>query len=615
MTARSSSQSSSNQMANAVGLSAPAGQAHIFGKTSGWYHGAKYDTGDMWQAAINGENDTLKRCLKAGLNVNHSRWVKADKVVGTGARSVADAVACRNNVKAMSLLIEHGVDFSGTTMAAFVSHTQSQRAFLLTGDDRKLAEKEPWTTPLHLACRYGYLDLVRIILEEGHADPNTRDCQNRTGLHATIIGNGVPAVAKLLIDRGATVDAKDMSEATPLAVAALYGKLELVELLMNHGAVLDAIDSRGETALYNASLRNHSSVVAALVARGANIDLRNIDGMSPFFKAASSLKTEGMDTLTECGADTDTRDKNGCTALIRASMAKNIPLIMHLLKLGVDIDAEDSDGWTPFFVAMLHNDEDLIRIFLAYGSNMEKTDHHHNTALHQAAMLGASLVIRHMLALHTFNNTNNTQMNIFGETPLAIACKHNNSPVVKILLKHGANPHQIDPNGYRAIDRAMYWGSHACVRLLLEAGVAIDDRMLHALQQGKHDKADGAGSHDMILVRLQSQYPALAQPLTTTSSQLRDLFSRTIKRDNLSASMREKQGKPPLDLTLSIDEKSSEEVVSPDPFEACIPKPPPPIIINNSTTNIKANGTGTLEVGAAGANLALGITNTILNSI
>ena len=302
-------------MANAAGFSAPGVQSKIFGKTSGWYHGAKYDIANMWTAAIARDNDTLKRCLKASLNVNYSRWVKGDKIVGTGARSVADVVACRNDAKAMGLLIEHGVDLSGTAIAMFVSSTRVQRDLLVTGDDRKLVEKDPWTTPLHLACRYGYIDLVRIILDEGCADPNTRDSQSRTGLHTTIVGKGVLDVAKLLLDRGAAVDAKDQSGSTPLAVAALFGKLELVELLIDHGAVIDAVDSRGETALYNASLRNHSGVVAALAARGANVNLQNIDGMSAFFKAASTLKNDNMDILMECGGDTDARDNNGCTAL------------------------------------------------------------------------------------------------------------------------------------------------------------------------------------------------------------------------------------------------------------------------------------------------------------
>jgi ankyrin repeat protein len=598
-------------MANAAGLNAPGVHTNIFGKTSGWYHGAKYDIGDMWKAAVSGDNDTFKRCLKANLNVNHTRWVKGDKVVGTGARSAADAVACRNNINGMRLLIEHGVDLSGKSTATFSSSTRMQRDLLLTGDDRKLAEKEPWTTPLHLACRYGYTDLVRIILLEGHADPDTRDSQSRTALHTTVVGKGILNVAKLLLDRGAAVDAKDQSGSTPLAVAALFGKLELVELFIDHGATIDATDCSGETALYNASLRNHSEVVAALAAHGAKLDLQNNNGMSAFFKAASTLKIDIMDILTECGGDTDTRDNNGCTALARATMAKNMPLVTHLLQLGVDIDAEDSDKWTPLFTAMIHNDESLLRLLLTYGSSLGKTDNYGNTALHQAAILGATLVVRHMLAFH-LRDIDHSQMNIFGETSMALACKHNNSPIVKVLLKNGANPHHVDPSGYRALDRAMYWGSYACIHHLLEAGAAIDNRALLALQQGKHDNPDNTKKYVMISTRLQSRNPALVFPPATISSVLQDLFAQTLKHSDLLARMREKQDKPALDMNLSNDQMSDEEVVSPDPFEACIPKVLPSQIINNSTVNIKANGTSALEIGAVGTNLALGITSTVL---
>lgn len=611
-TSRSSSQSSSTQILNSAVSNTPGAQSNIFGKTSGWYHGAKFDVADMWKAALNRDHDTLKRCIKAGLNINHARWVKDDSVLGTGARSVADAIACKNDMASMRLLVEHGVDLSGSTIATFVSKTLVQRDFLLTGAHRKVAEKAPWTTPLHLACRYSYIGLVRIILDDGHADPNTRDSQNQTGLHTTVIGKGVADVARLLLDRGAMVDVRDHLDATPLTIAAFYGKLELVELLIEYGANIDATDSRGETALYNASLRSHSDVVVALAARGADIDLKNIDGMSAFFKAASMLNTNIMNILIECGGDTDTRDSNGCTALARATMANNIPLMMHLLQLGVDIDGTDSDGWTPLLTAMVHNGENLIRPLLAYGSNVEKTDNYNNTALHQAAILGATLVTRHILALHSHNRIDYSEMNVFGETPLALACKHNSSPIVKVMLGYGVNPHHVDPNGYRALDRAMYWGSFACVRHLLEAGAGIDSRALLALQQGKHDNPDGAGNHDIILAQLGSKYPGLCLPIATMPSPLRDLFAQTMSRNHIRTRMCEKQGKPALDLISSKDEKSNEEIISPDPFESCIPKPPPSQIINNNTTNIKANGTSVMEIGAVGTSIALGITNTVL---
>ncbi|KAH8592306.1 ankyrin repeat-containing domain protein [Bisporella sp. PMI_857] len=438
------------------------------------------------------------------------------------------------------------------------------------------------------------------------------DSQGRVALQMAIIWGGKLDVAKLLLDRGAMVGAKDNLDSAPLAVAAFLGKLEVVELFLDHGAVIDATDSRGETALYNASLRNHSGVIAELAARGANLDFQNIDGMSAFFKAASTLKTDTMDILTKCGADTDARDNNGCTALARATMANNMPLITHLLQLGVDIDAEDNDGWTPLFVAMIHNEENLIRLLLTYRSNMEMTDNHGNTALHQAAILGATLVVRYILALNPFNSHNHSQLNLFGETPLALASKHDRSPIVKVLLKHGANPHHVDPNGHRALDRAMYWGSFACVRLLLKAGASVDSTALIALQQGKLDNCGDARKYNMIFSWLQSQYPQSVLPTATKSPQLADHFARTISHNDLRRRMHEKQGKPNLVLDPFKDRKSGEEAASSDPFEACIPKTPPSQIINNSTMNIKVNESSALEIGEIGTNLALGITNTVL---
>lgn len=288
------------------------------------------------------DNDILERCLKAGSKANYCRWVKGDKVLSTGARSIADLVTFRNDVTAMRLLVEHGVDLSGSVITKFVSSIQAPQDLPLMGDDGKLVENEGWTTLLHLACGYGYIDLIRIILDAGHvSSPNTRDFRGRTGLHTTISGIGVLDVAELLIDKGADIDANYQLGLTPLAFAAVLNNLEVLKLLLDHSAAIDATDRFGLTDLYHASLRNHSTIVTALAARGIQIDLRNNDGKCAFSKAASLLKTDIKDILTECGGDTVARDNNGCTALARATMAKNIPLITHLLQLGVDIDAEE----------------------------------------------------------------------------------------------------------------------------------------------------------------------------------------------------------------------------------------------------------------------------------
>jgi ankyrin repeat protein len=60
-------------------------------------------------------------------------------------------------------------------------------------------------------------------------------------------------IVRLLIDRGAEVDAQDETHITPLHLAAFWGSVEAVRLLIQHGADVTAQDGSSMTPLHSAS--------------------------------------------------------------------------------------------------------------------------------------------------------------------------------------------------------------------------------------------------------------------------------------------------------------------------------------------------------------------------
>ena len=77
-------------------------------------------------------------------------------------------------------------------------------------------------------------------------------------------------MVKLLLEKGANVNAKDNGNgAPPLIIAALAGHKEVAEMLIGKGADVNAKDNEGNTALSLASSRGHNSVVELLKSRGA----------------------------------------------------------------------------------------------------------------------------------------------------------------------------------------------------------------------------------------------------------------------------------------------------------------------------------------------------------
>ena len=86
--------------------------------------------------------------------------------------------------------------------------------------------------------------------------------------------NGHLKIAKLLVQRGASVDVNDKQE-TPHYQAVSNGIVAIHRLLIDHGANLHSADSNGCTLLHAASQRGHLGVVKLLLQRGADVDILN----------------------------------------------------------------------------------------------------------------------------------------------------------------------------------------------------------------------------------------------------------------------------------------------------------------------------------------------------
>ena len=176
-------------------------------------------------------------------------------------------------------------------------------------------------TPLHLAARYGRVEVVRVLLEHG-ASVGAEDNEGKNSLHLAAISGSVDTVRVLLEpEHGANVSAEDNEGKTPLHLAANSGRDEVVRVLFEHGANVSVEDNQGRTPLHLAAISGSVDTVRVLLEHGANVGAKDNEGRTPLHAAADSWGVEVVRVLLEHGANVGAEDNNGRTAFQIASDA------------------------------------------------------------------------------------------------------------------------------------------------------------------------------------------------------------------------------------------------------------------------------------------------------
>ena len=118
---------------------------------------------------------------------------------------------------------------------------------------------------LHLAAAFAGHDTVLLLLDAG-ADVRqlSQTPMRNQALHAVLALSKDADVTRLLIERGADVNAAQTAGYRPLHQAAVTGREDLVRLLLDAGADKTARCDRGKTPAEYAAERGHAAVAAML---------------------------------------------------------------------------------------------------------------------------------------------------------------------------------------------------------------------------------------------------------------------------------------------------------------------------------------------------------------
>lgn len=332
---------------------------------------------------------------------------------------------------------------------------------------------------LHKACRMGDKEIATFLLSKG-ADVNAKSSAGRTPL-LDALSFGHPDLVPLLVANGADVNAADSLRRTPVSIAIKGGYTEIVSLLRQHGAKetlfgavaendieevkrliakgadINAKNDSGATPLqWAAAGRGMDTMVKLLIANGADTEARTPSGLTPLDLArhrehATGERTTIVNMLREHGAK---------GTLHGAACLGDIDEVKRLLDEGADINAKSESGWTPLHWAVSEGHESVVELLVARGADINAQFRLGGTPLSFAAIKGQKDMVEFLLAKGADINTG---------TPLVGAAANGHTAVVELLLAKGADVN-LKYNDRTALDLAKEKNHMNIVELLHQHG-------------------------------------------------------------------------------------------------------------------------------------------------
>ena len=310
-------------------------------------------------------------------------------------------------------------------------------------------------TPLHLAALYGHLEAAILLIRKG-AQLDDRDCTGATPIHVA----ACPNRANLI---GGNINVKTSNGSTPLHSAAACGVVGIIDYLLYKKSSLTAVDNYNLTAphysIHNFTFTSFVDLMAPrkahlsrffvydnqytsvddlhwldtlvkLLHGGSNIDVVDVDGQTPLHIAAHYGLADAVNVLLQMNASMEMKDKNGKTPLEVAF--ENAPV--------------ESEQFPSFRATKiddvrehLHGHVMIIFLLLSHGASSGKCTSSSGSMLH-TAIVNKQFHIAQLLLL---KGANLTCKDSLGRTPL-VTYLQNGEEFSGVLLREFTDPVTIE---------------------------------------------------------------------------------------------------------------------------------------------------------------------------
>jgi len=320
-----------------------------------------------------------------------------------------------------------------------------------------------------------------LFLLERNANVQSSTADGTPALNHSIIQDMEDVCFKLCA-LGADVNAMDAASTTPLWLALKQKKEKIAFILVRHQCDLNFLSREGVPALHRAIADKDMFAATFLIRNGANVNIPTTEADQHNFPIHAATKAgliKVVTALMQHKADVNRPNDAGSTAAHVAVESKQAEVLDALLKHPqLNLKARDKEELTAFGKAIMTRQLDFaMQIMQREPGAADEPNAQGMGMLH--TVISKSDADSIQLLLKCKVNINKPTSDASARTPLSLAVERGDEPIVKMLIKAGAD--------HRVPDRVSKWtvahvaasmGSVPILKMLMQVKAdmnAIDD--------------------------------------------------------------------------------------------------------------------------------------------
>lgn len=217
-------------------------------------------------------------------------------------------------------------------------------------------------------------EIAKLLIAKGFRVNKTTSRSNEcTPLHLAV-SLGCPTIIQALLDKGASINAKNKNNETPLVVALKMAQDSTIDLMLpfvNH----NQSSNEGITHMHIACMRNRADIVKKFLQHGVPIDHAvnshslSFPGYTPLHFAVDYQCLKTVELLIDCGADVTVKDARGLTPVHLTDRFRNGSLVDLILPFHAfnGSNPVNPEGLSHFHIACTRNKPKIVEGFLQRG--------------------------------------------------------------------------------------------------------------------------------------------------------------------------------------------------------------------------------------------------------